>query len=59
MKRLWSIFDLAEFLNKSPAWTRSNFLKLGIPGFKIGKQWRFEPSQIELWKENQLMQKTL
>lgn len=53
MKILWDTSDLASFLNKSAAWTRANFVNLGIPGFKLGKHWRFDPDEVDLWIKNQ------
>jgi excisionase family DNA binding protein len=45
--------EVALFLGKSPAWVRTAISVLGIPAYKVGKQYRFKKDEIEKWLEKQ------
>jgi excisionase family DNA binding protein len=45
--------EVALFLGKSPAWVRTAISVLGIPFYKVGKQYRFKKNEIEQWLEKQ------
>ncbi len=49
MKRLLTTQEVAEYLGKSPWWIRENIGALGIPAIKVGRHWRFDEKDIELW----------
>ena len=50
-EQLMSIRDVAEFLQLNQttiyAWAQQGYL----PGYKLGRTWRFRPSEIEAWLE--------
>ena len=50
-EQLMSIRDVAEFLQLNQttiyAWAQQGML----PGYKLGRTWRFRPSEIEAWLE--------
>lgn len=50
MENLMTICDLAKHLQISEITIRRWCEGQKIPAIKIGKQWRFEPKQIEMWK---------
>jgi len=54
LENLWNTEDVANFLGKSPQWVRENLVKLGIPTFKVGQQFRFFPSQVQKWAMDQI-----
>ena len=44
----------ADYLSKEPDWVRENLVALGIPHHRLGRQYRFKLSQIDIWMiENQ------
>ena len=44
----------ADYLSKEPDWVRENLDALGIPHQRLGRQYRFKLSQIDIWMiENQ------
>ena len=45
--------EAAEYISKSPAYLRTNYLRLGIKAYKIGRHLRFRRSEIDSWLENQ------
>jgi excisionase family DNA binding protein len=50
-EQLMSIRDVAEFLQLNQttvyAWAQQGIL----PGYKLGRTWRFRPSELETWLE--------
>jgi excisionase family DNA binding protein len=52
-EHLMTTEEVALFLGKSPAWVRTAISVLGIPSYKVGKQYRFKKSEIEQWLEKQ------
>jgi excisionase family DNA binding protein len=50
--RLWNTEEIANFLGKSPQWVRENHKSLGIPAFKLGQHWRFNPEEVQMWIKN-------
>ena len=50
-EQLMSIRDVADFLQLNQttvyAWAQQGIL----PGYKLGRNWRFRPSEIEAWLE--------
>ena len=50
-EQLMSIRDLADYLNLNQTtiytWAQQGML----PGYKLGRTWRFRPSDIEAWLE--------
>jgi excisionase family DNA binding protein len=49
MNRLLTTEEAAEYLGKSSWWLRENISRLGIPAFKIGRQWRYRKEDLDLW----------
>lgn len=43
--RLWTIDELATFLNKRKSWVYDNYRDL-FPYYKVGQQVRFDPQEI-------------
>lgn len=43
--RLWTIDELAEFLNMRKSWVYDNYRDL-FPYYKLGQQVRFDPREI-------------
>ena len=44
----------ADYLSKEPDWVRENLVALEIPHKRLGRQYRFKLSQIDIWMiENQ------
>jgi len=54
--RLWNTEEVAHYLGKSPQWVRENQDQLGIPRFKLGQQWRYEPNDFYAWVKRFRMQ---
>jgi excisionase family DNA binding protein len=52
-EHLMTTEEVALFLGKSPAWVRTAISVLGIPFYKVGKQYRFKKIEIEQWLEKQ------
>jgi excisionase family DNA binding protein len=52
-EHLMTTEEVALFLGKSPAWVRTAISVLGIPFYKVGKQYRFKKTEIEQWLEKQ------
>jgi excisionase family DNA binding protein len=52
-EHLMTTEEVALFLGKSPAWVRTAISVLGIPSYKVGKQYRFKKTEIEQWLEKQ------
>lgn len=54
--RLLSVDEVAELLQVPPSWvydrTRSRGLNR-IPGFRLGKYWRFDENEVLAWLERQ------
>ena len=53
MDRLLTTEEVADLLGKRSWWVRENMENVGLPGIKIGRQWRFRPSEIEAWLDSQ------
>lgn len=46
-----TVAQFAERVQRSPNWVR-NAARTGlVPAIKVGQQWRFEPQEIEQWKQ--------
>ena len=52
-EHLMTTEEVAAFLGKSPAWVRTAISVLGIPAYKVGKQYRFKKDEVEKWLEKQ------
>lgn len=52
-EQLMTTEEVALFLGKSPAWVRTAISVLGIPSYKLGKQYRFKKDEIQQWLEKQ------
>ena len=50
-ERLLTTEEASSLLGKNSAWLRANRADLGIPAFKVGKQYRFKKSDIFYWLE--------
>jgi excisionase family DNA binding protein len=44
--------DVANYLSKPPSWLHNNAARLGIPRYKVGKQYRYKISEVAAWVEN-------
>ena len=45
--------NVAKYFGKRPVWVRTAVLNLGIPHYKLGKQYRFKLNEIEEWLKTQ------
>lgn len=50
---LWTVKDLADFLDKPTSWIYMNHKVMGIPTLKVGQALRFRPHEIEAWLDTQ------
>ena len=50
-EQLMSIKDVADFLQLNETTIYSWAQQGTLPGFKLGRTWRFRPSEIEAWLE--------
>jgi len=50
-ERLITTQEASNLLGKNSAWVRANRADLGIPAYKVGKQYRFKKSDIFSWLE--------
>jgi excisionase family DNA binding protein len=50
-ERLITTQEASSLLGKNSAWLRANRADLGIPAYKVGKQYRFKKSDIFTWLE--------
>ena len=50
-ERLITTQEASNLLGKNSAWLRANRAELGIPAYKVGKQYRFKKSDIFFWLE--------
>ena len=48
-EQLMSIKDVADFLQLNETTIYSWAQQGNLPGFKLGRTWRFRPSEIEAW----------
>lgn len=48
-EQLMTTEEVAIYLGKSPAWVRTAISVLGIPSYKLGKQYRFKKEEIQEW----------
>ncbi|RMI46756.1 helix-turn-helix domain-containing protein [Streptomyces triticirhizae] len=46
---LWTVKDLAKFLDKPTSWVYENHAREKVPSYRIGQQLRFRPHEIEQW----------
>ena len=53
MEKLLSVNDVAEMLGLHPQTVRDFAGDGKLPGIKVGKAWRFKPSEIEAYLERQ------
>ena len=57
-EQLMNVRQVAEFLQINQttvyAWAQQGIL----PGYKLGRNWRFRPSEIEAWLEEQRQAQT-
>jgi len=49
---LWTIDEVANFLQLTPETVRAMARQQEIPAFKIRRRWRFRKEDIELWVNN-------
>lgn len=50
-ERLITTQEASNLLGKNSAWLRANRAELGIPAYKVGKQYRFKKIEIFAWLE--------
>jgi excisionase family DNA binding protein len=56
---VYTVAQLADFLGMNPATISRHAKKGEIPGFKVGRDWRFEKRRISEWMiEGEKKQKT-
>ena len=48
---LWTTEDVARYLRKTANWVRDLTRAGKMPGFKVGKEWRFKKNEIKAWAE--------
>ena len=53
VEKLLSVNDVAELLGLHPQTVRDFAGDGKLPGFKVGRAWRFKPSDIEAYLERQ------
>ena len=46
---LWSIRDVACYLQVTPRSVRRYLLEAGLPGWKVGGTWRFKADAVVAW----------
>ncbi|MCI0724360.1 MAG: helix-turn-helix domain-containing protein [Acidobacteria bacterium] len=54
--RLLTLEEVAELLKVPPSWVYSHTRRRAldrIPGFRLGKYWRFRESDVLVWLERQ------
>jgi excisionase family DNA binding protein len=51
--KLMTVSEVAEYLRCHPATIYKLLKKGGIPAFRVGGDWRFNPDAIDQWRENQ------
>ena len=49
---LWTIDEVASYLQLTPETVRTMARQQEIPAFKIRRRWRFRKEDIELWVNN-------
>jgi len=55
-ERLLTVEDVAELLRVPVSWVHDRTRQRGLnrlPGFRLGKYWRFEESEVRTWLERQ------
>lgn len=50
-KAVWGVEEVAVFLDVAPETVREQARKGGLPGRKVGKEWRFSRSAVIAWLE--------
>ncbi len=56
MEKLLSVEELAELLRVPQSWIRQRTRRRAvnrIPGYKLGKYWRFRETEVLAWLEKQ------
>ncbi|MEU6926873.1 helix-turn-helix domain-containing protein [Streptomyces sp. NPDC046631] len=48
---MWDVRELATLLGKPTSWVYDNYVKEGVPSFRVGQQLRFSPAEVRLWLE--------
>lgn len=59
MDKLLDIYDLSEWLGRSPATIKSDLSRCPQtlpPGIKIGREWRWRPEDVIRWIDNKARQ---
>ena len=46
---LWTVKDVAKYLNMQPETIRNLARRGEIPSIKIGRMWRFPESKLKMW----------
>ena len=46
---LWTTEDVARYLRLTPNWVRDKTRTGKLPGFKVGKVWRYKKKSIDEW----------
>ncbi len=49
---LWTVEDVATYLRLEPETVRLMTREGKLPGFKVGRVWRYRHSEIRLWFHN-------
>jgi len=52
LKRLWTIKEVADFLQVKPSVIKYWIYNSDIPHIKLGKHYRFDPSDVRAWIES-------
>lgn len=50
---LWTVVEVAEYLQLNPETIRQMARKSKIPCIKVGRVWRFQRGEIKLWIQQQ------
>ena len=49
---LWTVEDIADYLRLEPETVRSMTRDGKLPGFKVGRVWRYKKESIRNWLKN-------
>lgn len=52
MEPLWTLVEVAEFLNVDEFTVYRLIHRKRLPAFKVGHQWRFKLEMVEKWLES-------
>lgn len=51
--RLLTTEEIAEYLAKPAAWLHQRGADVGIPRYKLGREWRYDLEEVKVWlKQN-------